>query len=103
VPRRGESDCLCRGALPGRRVRWVAALVIAAAALSGCSLTTSEDDEPLADAEAWVHAYWDAGTTRVQAQAPFLSAGVVDDLQAILGITRANRWDALASLFHAAG
>ena len=96
---RRQSDPLRRGTNPpGRRVRWVATLVIAAAALYGCSpgaLTASQDDEPLADAEAWVQAYWDAGSTRVQAQAPFLSAGVVDDLQAILEVTHDNRWDTL--------
>ncbi len=79
----------------------MAALVVAAVVLSGCSpgaVTASQDNEPLADAEAWVQAYWDAGRTRVQAQAPFLSEGVVDDLQAILEITHDNRWDTLEGL-----
>lgn len=99
---RRQTAPLSRGTnLPGRPVRWVAALVIAAAALSGCAqgaLTASQDDEPLADAEAWVQAYWEAGRTRVQAQAPFLSGEVVDDLQAILEISHNNRWDTLEGL-----
>jgi hypothetical protein len=79
----------------------VAARVVVAVVLSGCSpgaVTASQDNEPLADAEAWVQAYRDAGRARVQAKAPFLSEGVVDDLQAILEITHDNRWDTLEGL-----
>lgn len=86
--------------MPGRMICATVALVCATALASCAGDPAPQPNHPVAAAEAWVQAYWDAGMARVEAQAPFLAADVFDDQRAILGATYSTRWDSLENLRH---
>lgn len=56
----------------GSRLRGLVALAALLAVLGGCS-ATSTNAEPIAEAETWMQAFWDAQTARTQSQDAFLS------------------------------
>ena len=70
----------------------------AAAALvlvTGCSgaSTVSDSRDPISNAEAWVHGYWEAMTTRTRDQAPFLAEEVFFDHLTALDYSCEGRWN----------